>query len=52
MDDWFKGTCCGSELIESSVGKTVDDIAQAFCETLGWTNAYVRVIGCGEGQLK
>ena len=51
MDDWFKGTYCGTELIESSVGDIVNDSAQAFVR-LGSTNAYMRVIGCGEGRLK
>ena len=30
MDDWFKGTCCATELIEWSVGDMVNDGAQAF----------------------
>ena len=39
------------ELIEGSGGYIVDS-APAFWEMSGSTNTYMRVVGCGEGELK
>lgn len=50
LDDWFKGTYSARAYRVECGGRECK--RTAFCEMLGSTNAYMRVIGCGDGELE